>query len=144
MGNGVTVDAEAIRKLAEILRDTDLTEIEVSEKEARIRVARVITAAPVAAPEVTICTSNTRTVEPATRVAGAIAAEKAVVSGAVVLKPSSETPTIAAKFCELMREAGLPPRALSLVVGSGGTIGDLRMEVGAPVGEGDVIAVISE
>ena len=48
MGNGVTVDAEAIRKLAENLRDTDLTEIEVSEKEARIRVARVITAAPVA------------------------------------------------------------------------------------------------
>jgi acetyl-CoA carboxylase biotin carboxyl carrier protein len=48
MGNGVTVDAEAIRKLAEILRDTDLSEIEVSEKEARIRVARVITAAPVA------------------------------------------------------------------------------------------------
>lgn len=46
MGNGVTVDAEAIRKLAEILRDTDLTEIEVSEKEARIRVARIITAAP--------------------------------------------------------------------------------------------------
>ena len=46
MGNGVTVDAEAIRKLAEILRDTDLTEIEVSEKDARIRVARVITAAP--------------------------------------------------------------------------------------------------
>ena len=46
MGNGVTVDAAAIRQLAEILRDTDLTEIEVSEKEARIRVARVITAAP--------------------------------------------------------------------------------------------------
>lgn len=50
MGNGVTVDAEAIRQLAEILRDTDLSEIEVSEKEARIRVARIITAAPVSAP----------------------------------------------------------------------------------------------
>ncbi len=47
-----------------------------------------------------------------------------VAGNTVVLKPSSETPTIAAKFCELMREAGLPPRALSLVVGSGGTIGD--------------------
>lgn len=47
MGNGVTVDAEAIRQLAEILRDTDLTEIEVAEKDARIRVARVI---PAAAP----------------------------------------------------------------------------------------------
>ena len=46
MSNGVTVDADAIRKLAEILRDTDLTEIEVAEKDARIRVARVIPAAP--------------------------------------------------------------------------------------------------
>ncbi|HZH45543.1 MAG TPA: acetyl-CoA carboxylase biotin carboxyl carrier protein [Roseococcus sp.] len=46
MGNGVTVDAEAIRKLAEILRDTDLSEIEVSEKDARIRVARILTAPP--------------------------------------------------------------------------------------------------
>ena len=44
MSNGVTVDADAIRKLAEILRDTDLTEIEVAEKDARIRVARVIPA----------------------------------------------------------------------------------------------------
>ncbi|MFN0167488.1 MAG: L-glutamate gamma-semialdehyde dehydrogenase [Bryobacteraceae bacterium] len=47
-----------------------------------------------------------------------------VAGNTVVLKPSSETPTLAAKFCELMLEAGLPPRALSLVVGSGGTIGD--------------------
>ena len=46
MGNGVTVDAEAIRRLAEILRDTDLSEIEVSEKDARIRVARILTAPP--------------------------------------------------------------------------------------------------
>ena len=54
MGNGVNVDADAVRRLAEILRDTDLTEIEVSEKDSRIRVARIITAAPVqhyAAPQ---------------------------------------------------------------------------------------------
>ncbi len=44
MSNGVTVDAEAIRKLAEILRDTDLTEIEVAEKDARIRVSRMLPA----------------------------------------------------------------------------------------------------
>lgn len=34
------VDAEAIRTLAEILRDTGLTEIEIAEKDSRIRVAR--------------------------------------------------------------------------------------------------------
>ena len=47
MSNGVNVDSDAIRRLAEILRDTDPTEIEVSEKDSRIRVARIITAAPV-------------------------------------------------------------------------------------------------
>jgi acetyl-CoA carboxylase biotin carboxyl carrier protein len=48
MTSGIQFDAEAIRKLAEILRETDLTEIELSEKESRIRVARIIPAAPVA------------------------------------------------------------------------------------------------
>jgi len=41
-----------------------------------------------------------------------------------VLKPSSETPTIAAKFAEVMLEAGVPPQAFSLLVGSGAAIGD--------------------
>lgn len=48
MTSGIQFDAEAIRKLAEILRETDLTEIELSEKESRIRVARIIPPAPVA------------------------------------------------------------------------------------------------
>ena len=34
------VDAEAIRALAEILRETGLTEIEIAEKDSRIRVVR--------------------------------------------------------------------------------------------------------
>ena len=33
-------DTEAIRTLAEILQDTGLTEIEISEKDSRIRVVR--------------------------------------------------------------------------------------------------------
>ncbi len=51
MTSGIQFDAEAIRKLAEILRETDLTEIELSEKESRIRVARIIPAAPAAPPQ---------------------------------------------------------------------------------------------
>src|SRR6202034_4602814 len=44
----------------------------------------------------------------------------ALVSGnTVVIKPSSETPTIAAKFAEAMLEADVPPKAFSLVTGSG-------------------------
>ena len=34
------VDVDAIRTLAEILQDTGLTEIEISEKDSRIRVVR--------------------------------------------------------------------------------------------------------
>jgi 1-pyrroline-5-carboxylate dehydrogenase len=47
-----------------------------------------------------------------------------VTGNTVVLKPSSETPTIAAKFAEAMLEADVPPRAFSLVTGSGAAIGD--------------------
>ncbi|NHN85974.1 biotin/lipoyl-binding protein [Acetobacter musti] len=42
------VDADAIRALAGILTETGLTEIEIAEKDSRIRVVRA--AAPVAAP----------------------------------------------------------------------------------------------
>ena len=38
--SGLLVDADAIRALAEILAETGLTEIEIAEKESRIRVAR--------------------------------------------------------------------------------------------------------
>lgn len=47
-----------------------------------------------------------------------------VTGNTVVIKPSSETPTIAAKFAELLLEAGFPPQSFSLLTGSGGAIGD--------------------
>ena len=40
MSSGITFDPEAIRALAQILKDTDLTEIELVEKDSRIRVVR--------------------------------------------------------------------------------------------------------
>jgi acetyl-CoA carboxylase biotin carboxyl carrier protein len=50
MGNFIEFDAAAIRELAQILRETDLTEIELVDKEARLRVVRqAVVAAPVAA-----------------------------------------------------------------------------------------------
>jgi len=45
---GVTFDPAAIRELAKILRETDLTEIELVENDSRIRVARQITMQAVA------------------------------------------------------------------------------------------------
>jgi len=49
----------------------------------------------------------------------------AVVAGnTVVLKPSSDSPVIAAVFCDLLEEAGLPSGVVNFVPGSGRTIGD--------------------
>ncbi len=42
----------------------------------------------------------------------------------VVLKPSSETPTIAAEFAEVLLEAGFRPKHFRSVSGSGAAIGD--------------------
>ncbi len=48
-----------------------------------------------------------------------------VTGNTVVIKPSSDTPTIAAKFAEVLLAAGVPPRAFSLLTGSGAAIGDV-------------------
>jgi 1-pyrroline-5-carboxylate dehydrogenase len=48
-----------------------------------------------------------------------------VAGNTVVLKPSSETPTIAAKFAEVLVAAGFPGQSFSLLTGSGGAIGDI-------------------
>ena len=48
-----------------------------------------------------------------------------VAGNTVVIKPSSDTPTIAAKFAEVLLDAGFPPQALSLLVGSGSVVGDV-------------------
>ena len=47
MAAGIRFDPEAIRELAKILRETDLSEIELVEKDARLRVVRQVTVAPV-------------------------------------------------------------------------------------------------
>ncbi len=49
----------------------------------------------------------------------------AAVSGnCVILKPSSDSPWIAARFIALLEEAGLPPGVVNFVSGSGGEVGD--------------------
>jgi betaine-aldehyde dehydrogenase len=51
-----------------------------------------------------------------------------VAGNTVVIKPSSETPVIAAKFAEVLHAAGFPPRSFALSTGSGSVIGDLLVE----------------
>src|SRR5271157_3490258 len=52
-----------------------------------------------------------------------------IVSGnTVILKPSSEAPTIAAKFIEVLEEAGMPPGVVNFCPGSGATFGNAIVE----------------
>ncbi|AFK07790.1 delta-1-pyrroline-5-carboxylate dehydrogenase [Mesotoga prima MesG1.Ag.4.2] len=53
----------------------------------------------------------------------------AAVSGnCVLLKPASDAPVIAAKFVDILREAGLPDGVVNYVPGSGSEIGDYLVE----------------
>jgi 1-pyrroline-5-carboxylate dehydrogenase len=53
----------------------------------------------------------------------------AVVAGnTVVVKPSSDSPVIAAKFVALMEQIGLPPGVINYLPASGGKVGDFLVE----------------
>ncbi|RFU60614.1 L-glutamate gamma-semialdehyde dehydrogenase [Bacillus sp. V59.32b] len=53
----------------------------------------------------------------------------AIVTGnTVLLKPASTTPVVAAKFVEVMEEAGLPKGVLNFVPGSGAEVGDYLVD----------------
>lgn len=53
----------------------------------------------------------------------------AVVTGnTAVLKPASTSPTIAAQFMRIMKEAGLPDGVVNFITGPGGSIGDALVD----------------
>src|SRR5689334_10022185 len=51
-----------------------------------------------------------------------------VTGNTVVLKPSSDAPTIAFKFFEILEEAGLPPGVVNFMTGSGAEVGDVVVD----------------
>ena len=51
-----------------------------------------------------------------------------VAGNTVVLKPSSDTPTIAAQFLGVLDEAGLPAGVVNFLTGSGGAVGNTLVE----------------
>jgi 1-pyrroline-5-carboxylate dehydrogenase len=51
-----------------------------------------------------------------------------VAGNTVVLKPASVTPVIAAKFMEILDEAGLPPGIVQFCPGPGGSVGDTLVD----------------
>jgi 1-pyrroline-5-carboxylate dehydrogenase len=51
-----------------------------------------------------------------------------VTGNTAIVKPSSETPTIAAKFADILIEAGFPERSFTLLTGSGAAVGDTLVQ----------------
>ncbi len=102
--NEAEIDTSLVRQLADILNDTELTEIEVERGELRIRVAREINAAPVmqyaaapmAAPAQVAAPSAAAPVsmpsDPATIVAKSGEEVKSPMVGTAYLQASPEAP----------------------------------------------------
>jgi len=51
-----------------------------------------------------------------------------VTGNTVVLKPAGDSPTIAAKFVDILFEAGVPKEAVNFLTGSGAVVGDVMVQ----------------
>ncbi len=145
------VDAEAIRALADILRETGLTEIEIAENDSRIRVVRApaqvvqaYAAAPPAAAPVTSAAIEPAAVADYSKHPGAVTSP---MVGVAYLSPEPNAPAfvseghaVAAGQTLMLIEAMKTfnqikaPRA--------GTLARLLVTSGSPVEFGEVLAVI--
>jgi acetyl-CoA carboxylase biotin carboxyl carrier protein len=148
------VDTEAIRTLAEILQDTGLTEIEISEKDSRIRVVRapaVIQAAvpvpppaPVAAAPVIAAAAAPAEITDFAHHAGAV---KSPMVGVAYLAPEPGAPA----YVTLGQQV-LAGQTLLLIEAmktfnqikapKAGTVSRILITGGVPVEYGEVLMVI--
>jgi 1-pyrroline-5-carboxylate dehydrogenase len=64
---------------------------------------------------------------PCAIMAGLVAASL-VTGNTVVLKPASDSPTIAAQFIDILYEAGVPKQAVNFITGPGGAVGDTLVQ----------------
>jgi len=101
--NGINIDPAYVRTLAELLDDTGLSEIEVEDGERKIRVARTLSAAPVAyAPAAAPVAATAPAAVAAPAAAPAPAADnfadavKSPMVGTVYLSPEPGAPNFAA------------------------------------------------
>jgi acetyl-CoA carboxylase biotin carboxyl carrier protein len=149
----MVVDTEAIRTLAEILQDTGLTEIEISEKDSRIRVVRApavmqaalpFAPAPAAPAAAATTAQNPAEIEDFIHHPGAV---KSPMVGVAYLAPEPSAPpfvtvgqNVTAGQTLLLIEAMKTfnqikaPRA--------GTISRVLIQPGTPVEYGEVLMVI--
>jgi acetyl-CoA carboxylase biotin carboxyl carrier protein len=149
------IDPEMVRELAQLLNETDLTEIEVEKGDLRVRVARTITAtvqvpmasaatAPVAAPAVVAATSPLDATKPAAAHPGSVTSP---MVGTAYRRPSPE----AKPFVEIGQEVKVGERVLlveamktfnDIVAPRAGKVTAILVEDGQPVEYGEPLLVI--
>jgi acetyl-CoA carboxylase biotin carboxyl carrier protein len=144
------VDADVIRALADILTDTGLTEIEIAEKDSRIRVVRAPAVVQAMAPSVVVTPGTAAAVPETVTVAdhskhpGAV---KSPMVGVAYLSPEPSAATFVVEGQQV--SAG---QTLMLIEAMktfnqikaprSGTLVRLLVASGAPVEYGEVLAVI--
>ncbi len=146
------LDADTIRALADILTETGLTEIEIAEKDSRIRVARapavVHAVAPVPAPPVSApAAAETPQAAAATDPARHPGAVKSPMVGIAYLSPEPSAPAfvvegqqVAAGQTLMLIEAMKTFNQIKAP--KAGTLRLLLVASGAPVEFDEVLAVI--
>jgi acetyl-CoA carboxylase biotin carboxyl carrier protein len=148
-------DPDLVRELAALISDTDLTEIEVEKGDLRIRVARMVTAAPAisyapAMPTAVVAPPPTSTEIAAAGKAAAAAHAGAVLSpmvGTAYRKPSPE----AKNFVEVGSKVQVGDKVLlveamktfnEIAAPRAGTVTAIYVEDGTPVEYGEPLFVI--
>jgi acetyl-CoA carboxylase biotin carboxyl carrier protein len=148
-------DPDLVRELAALISDTDLTEIEVEKGDLRIRVARMITAAPAvsyapAMPTAVVAPPPTLTEIAAAGKAAAAAHAGAVLSpmvGTAYRKPAPE----AKNFVEVGSKVQVGDKVLlveamktfnEITAPRAGTVTAIYVEDGTPVEYGEPLFVI--
>lgn len=149
-------DPDLVRELANLIADTDLSEIEVEKGDLRIRVARMVTAAvtvPVAAPA---ALAPAPVIAPPPAAAGIEAAKSAAPNPGTVLSPMVGTayrkPSPDAKdFVEVGSKVQAGDKVLlveamktfnEIVAPRAGTVTAIYVEDGTPVEYGEPLLVI--
>jgi len=150
------IDPQLVRELADILRETELSEIEVEHDDLRLRIARQLTAAP-AVQTVSVPAAAPAAAAPAEGAAPAAApAEagekagtvKSPMVGTVYLKPNPDSANFARVGDQVKQgDTILLVEAMKtfnpITAEKAGTITDILVEDGQPVEFGEALFVLS-
>ena len=138
------IDASAIRELAQLLKDTGLTEIEIDHNGARIRVSRggvAVAAAPVSAP----AAAAPAAAAPSGPPAGAVPSP---MVGTVYLSPEPGKPAFisvgkSVKEGDTLFIVEAMKTMNAITAPKGGTVTEIHVTDGTPVEFGQTLCVIA-